>query len=260
MVASAFEVAAVARLAHGTLPPSWVDGTRPDEPRVQTWAFEPSTFILRQSPRTHFEAPFVYLFLGARQALLVDTGTGNAGLRAAIDDVLRGRELELYVAHTHGHSDHVGGDAELLSRPNTITIPMRVIRSIELGGRTIDVIPIPGHDPQHVAFYDRKTGILLTGDTFYPGRLYVRDLSMFRASIERLVRFAESRHPIAHILGSHIELSSAGVEYAEDAQVHRDEHALALSVDDLYDLRTTIRRMGMRLERTARPHYVIVPA
>ena len=40
-----------------------------------------------------------------------------------------------------------------------------------------------------IALYDRRTGLLLTGDTLYPGRLYVRDGPAFAASIQRLVAF-----------------------------------------------------------------------
>src|SRR4051812_23025665 len=65
------------------------------------------------------------------QGSAVDTGTGNAGLREAVDELLRERDLELLVAHTHGHGDHVGGDAELLSRPRTTEVPMGTLESIE---------------------------------------------------------------------------------------------------------------------------------
>ena len=47
----------------------------------------------------------------------------------------------------------------------------------DLGGRIIDVIPIPGHQSAHIALYDRQTGLLLTGDTLYPeiGRASCRE-------------------------------------------------------------------------------------
>ena len=44
------------------------------------------------------------------------------------------------------------------------------IRSIDLGGRIIDIVPLPGHHEAAVAFYDRQTGVVLSADTFYPGR------------------------------------------------------------------------------------------
>jgi glyoxylase-like metal-dependent hydrolase (beta-lactamase superfamily II) len=61
--------------------------------------------------------------------------------------------------------------------------------AIDLGGRVIDVIPIPGHDQLGVALYDRQTGVLLTGDSLYPGRLYIPDFAAFTSSTERLVAF-----------------------------------------------------------------------
>ena len=246
----------------GALPDSWVDGTRgPREPRLQTWAYEPSTFVLRQSPLAHFEAPFLYLFVGAQRAMLVDTGTGDVDLRGAVDQALAGRDVDLLVTHTHRHDDHVGGDAQLASRPRTTIVePAAMGAVVELGGRGLDVLPIPGHHAEHVAFYDRATGLLLTGDTVYPGRLYVSDLSAFRASVERLIDFAADGRVVTHVLGSHIELSSLGEEYAADAIVHPEEHALALGTSELHDLRATLRAMGAVTVRTTRPHYVVVPA
>ena len=49
-----------------------------------------------------------------------------------------------------------------------------------------------------------RTGILLTGDSVYPGRLYVTDFAAFRSSIHRLADFASSR-PIGHVPGNHME-------------------------------------------------------
>src|SRR5258708_39937932 len=80
------------------------------------------------------------------------------------------------------------------------------IGAIDLGGRGIDVIPIPGHDQLGVAFYDRQTGLLLTGDSLYPGRLYAPDFAAFMRSTERLVAFPNGK-AMTHILGCHIERS-----------------------------------------------------
>jgi hydroxyacylglutathione hydrolase len=34
------------------------------------------------------------------------------------------------------------------------------IAHVDLGGRLVDVIPTPRHNETHVAFYDKRTGIL----------------------------------------------------------------------------------------------------
>ena len=89
---------------------------------------------------------------------------------------------------THAHGDHTAGDKVFDGLPNATLIPAAARRaegfgiakwpdqpgSIDLGNRVIDVLAIPGHQPAHVAYYDRKTAILHTGDHLYPGRLYCR--------------------------------------------------------------------------------------
>jgi hydroxyacylglutathione hydrolase len=45
----------------------------PQDP-LQVHAYDPQTFILRQSPCAHFEANFLYLLVGSDKALLIDTG------------------------------------------------------------------------------------------------------------------------------------------------------------------------------------------
>ena len=66
---------------------------------------------------------------------------------------------------------------------------------MDLGGRVLEIIPTPGHHPSAVAIYDEATGMLLTGDTVYPGRLYVQDFPAFQDSLRTLCDFSAS-HPV----------------------------------------------------------------
>jgi hydroxyacylglutathione hydrolase len=110
-----------------------------------------------------------------------------------------------------------------------------------------------------VAFYDRRTGILLTGDTFYPGRLYLRDSAAFVRSVERLVHFTE-RRPIAHILGTHIENTDRPYEdYPEGTVDQPREHVLQLTRADLVALDSALSGMRGRLTRSVLPHFTIWP-
>lgn len=43
---------------------------------------------------------------------------------------------------------------------------------IDLGGRSLEVIHTPGHSPGSICLLDRKSRVLFTGDTFFPGPLY----------------------------------------------------------------------------------------
>jgi glyoxylase-like metal-dependent hydrolase (beta-lactamase superfamily II) len=65
---------------------------------------------------------------------------------------------------------------------------------IDLGGRVLDVIHVPGHTPDAVALLDREAGLLWTGDTYYDGPiwLYVPETSLddYERSIARLAALA----------------------------------------------------------------------
>ena len=72
------------------------------------------------------------------------------------------------------------------------------VAQLDLGGRIIDVLPAPGHNDNHVVFYDRDTDTLLTGDFLLPGRVTVADTGPGMSEEERrsatrpFVRGAES--------------------------------------------------------------------
>ncbi len=75
------------------------------------------------------------------------------------------------------------------------------IGHLDLGGRTVDVIPTPGHNETHVAFYDNRTGILFSGDFLLPGRLLIEDAAAYRESALRVGEFLKTR-PLTHILAA----------------------------------------------------------
>lgn len=51
---------------------------------------------------------YAYLLEGAERALLIDTCQGLGNLRAAVEQLTKKPVL---VANTHGHLDHIGGNA-----------------------------------------------------------------------------------------------------------------------------------------------------
>ena len=54
------------------------------------------------------EAVFSYLIIGTERAMLIDTGYGLGDLAAEIREITN---LPLVIVNTHGHCDHVGGNA-----------------------------------------------------------------------------------------------------------------------------------------------------
>ena len=131
--------------------------------------------------------------------------------------------------------------------------------SYDLGNRIVDIVPIPGHENAHVAIYDRRTGILLTGDTLYPGRLYVSAQQAYRDSVDRLVAFTATR-PVAHVLGAHIEQSRTPfVDYPVGTQYQPDEHALELGRAHLVELQAALLAMPGPIVQTWLRDFIIWP-
>ncbi len=272
-----------AGLERGVLPAQWITGG-PECAAVPKWqvhAYNPDLYILRESGCTNYEKPFLYLFFGKDRALLQDTGAGETNVAEVVNQTIADwcrrngrRSIPLVVAHSHGHGDHISGDAQFNGRPNVSVVPLSVEGtakaygivqwptergSIDLGSRILDVIAIPGHQPFSVAFYDRRTGILLTGDSLYPGRLYVFDFPAFSASIQRLVDFTRDK-PVAHILGCHIEQSKTPyLDYPVGTKYQPEEHALELSHAHLIELNEALKAMHGRVVRYALRDFTIWP-
>jgi len=173
----------------------WIDGTASSEPEMQVQSLDADTFVIRQSVKTNFEAPFLYLLFGKDRALLLDTGAGGLKVRPTVDKVIadwcaahRRASIPLVVAHSHGHGDHHMGDAEFQVRPDTVVVGLKPedvaaffgiadwpnqVATFDLGGRALEIIPTPSHHPSHIMVFDPRTRALLSGDSLYPGRLYV---------------------------------------------------------------------------------------
>lgn len=262
-------------------------GTCMEIPDWDVHEIDRDLYILRQSPCASFEKPFVFLLFGDDRALLLDTGNGEDNhLAAAVARLVRlwrertgHRAISLVVAHTHEHDDHIGGDAELAAlRLPELTVavtPLELeatkrlfgiaswptdIGHLDLGGRVLDAIPIPGHSKLSIAFYDRRTQILFSGDTLYPGRLYVFDFPAFEASIARLVQFTADR-PVAHVIGNHIEQMSIPFrDFPEGTLFQGDEHELALSHGALLELQAALAGMRGAPRRLALRDFTIWPA
>ena len=276
-----------AGVRQGTLPDHWIPAG-PKCMEVSDWQvheYNPDLYIVRQSGCLDYEKPFLYLLFGKERALLFDTGSRKFPAADMVNNVVgkwllrKGRkQIPLVVVHSHSHSDHVAGDEQLKALHNPaipITfVPATVedtkrfysiknwpsdIGSVDLGDRKIDVIPIPGHDEVSVALYDRQTGVLLTGDSLYPGRLYVKDFDAFVKSTERLVAFTEGK-VITHILGCHIEqTTTAYLDYPVGTIYQPHERVLEMSRGHLLELQAALRSLHGKADRLALSDFTIWP-
>ncbi len=251
---------------------------------IQVVQLNTNTWILRQNKCINYEAPFMFLFAGNKKALLMDTGaTEDSSLFPLYETVTKlltqatkagSPALELIVAHTHAHGDHIAGDIQFKNKPNTKVVGLNVedvksifniknwpveTGSIDLGNRLLEIIPIPGHQQASIAVYDTETNILLTGDSFYPGRLYIRDWQAFVVSTQRLLDFA-TNHKVSYLLGNHIEMTTTpGKDYPTGTTYQPDEHALPLSIAELAELNTALKMLGDTPARETHNSFIIYP-
>ena len=144
-----------------------------------------------------------FLFEGRDRALLVDTTTGSGDLVAAVRSLT---EKPVILVNTHADEDHLGCDGQFprphthpaecayyaeMSRPGFARpAPLQDGEVIDLGGRSFQVILIPGHTYGSIALLDRERRVLVGGDTVSASPVFIfgrmRNLAAFQVSLRRL--------------------------------------------------------------------------
>lgn len=155
-----------------------------------------------------------FLVEGRDKALLIDTMTGLRGLPAFVATLT---DLPVEVALTHGHMDHAGGVFEFgrcyihpadISMLDGHTLPARVgyVRGqlppgeapeasafvpdgpvefvplkagdkLDLGGRALEVLHVPGHTRGSLCYLDTASGDFFAGDACNNNTLLMMDVS-----------------------------------------------------------------------------------
>ena len=150
------------------------------------------------------EEPGVRFFLleGAERALLIDSGMQVRNARE-IAEGLTALPVSLLV--THGDRDHVGSNeefpvfymhpAEASNYYNTQGktgefLPVWDGETLDLGGRSLEIIALPGHTPGSIAVLDVKNRRLFGGDPVQDGMIFMfgiqREMRAYRHSLKRL--------------------------------------------------------------------------
>jgi glyoxylase-like metal-dependent hydrolase (beta-lactamase superfamily II) len=276
---------AVAELSNKVWNRGAADCAANQDPAIEIRQADADTYVLRQNKCVHFEAPFIYVLFGDHTVFVQDTGaTADAvqfPLYQVVQSLIAQRDrrpgaapLRVLVTHSHSHGDHTAADAQFRGKPGVRLIepdPNAVRQyfkladwpagsaTIDLGARRLVVLPAPGHQDESIAVYDAKTGWLLTGDTVYPGMLYVKDWNVYRSSIGRLVEFARA-HPVSAVMGTHVEMSrTPGKLYPRGSTFQPDETALALTVEDLFALHESLQRAGAKPQEITLTKFVVAP-
>lgn len=177
-------------------------------------ALDEKTWLIEEEAECNV---YMYLLAGDTRAVLIDAGYGTVPLDAIISGLT---DLPVTVLCTHGHFDHIGGlgyfpdimmhraDRDLYHqhRLEVRTIAPNCIApesaqeltwfdqafTMDLGGRTLEIFPVPGHTKGCVAILDVERRQLFTGDTCCKAAVLLNfdhsaDLPTFRNSIVRIL-------------------------------------------------------------------------
>jgi hydroxyacylglutathione hydrolase len=138
----------------------------------------------------------------AGQAWVVDPGDA-----APVEAALAAHNLSLEgILITHHHFDHTGGALQLAEgvRPiygpehspfEGITHPLEDGARIQLGEAAFEVLAVPGHTLDHIAYYNATEGLLFCGDTLFAGgcgRLFEGTAEQMHGSLQRLAALPDA--------------------------------------------------------------------
>lgn len=143
-----------------------------------------------------------FLLEGETGALLIDSGMTVQNAKEIARSLT---DLPVSLLNTHADRDHVGSNAEFekvymhpLEEPNyrragqTGEIdPVEDGDVLDLGGRELEIIHLPGHTPGSIAVLDRNSRVLISGDPIQEnGRIFMfgdqRNLSDYVQSLRQL--------------------------------------------------------------------------
>ena len=134
--------------------------------------------MINIEPIAAFSDNYIWLLTTNEGSIVIDPGESKSLLK-----ILKEKKLNLRaILITHHHFDHIGGIEEILSekhidvygpKNNINLINRRLVggSKINLLGIEFEVIEIPGHTLDHIAYYSKNNGqpILFCGDTLFAG-------------------------------------------------------------------------------------------
>jgi hydroxyacylglutathione hydrolase len=143
-----------------------------------------------------------FLITGDKRALLVDSGYGTGNIKEIAGQLTA---LPLMLVNTHTDRDHIGCNAlfekaymhpaeydryHLGTGAGPAVEPLWEGDRINLGGRSFEVILIPGHTPGSIALLDAENRVLLGGDSVQAGMIFMfgqgRNIHAYIASMLKL--------------------------------------------------------------------------
>lgn len=181
------------------------------------------------------------------EAVVIDAGNMGERENEVLAKFIADNGLKPVLAlNTHGHFDHLLGVDFLRNRygaklalnskdefllkgasvsaelfgiragdlPEAIDIDLEGEESVKFGNTELKIIPVPGHTPGHVAFYEPESKVLFTGDTLFRESIGRTDLPggdyswIMRSIIENILPLGDE----VKIYPGHGDMSDLGHE------------------------------------------------
>jgi hydroxyacylglutathione hydrolase len=157
---------------------------------------------LRVEPIRAFNDNYIWCIHNGAEAVVVDPGSAKDTLNYLEDNALK----LIAILVTHHHPDHIGGLKQLKQRfecdiygfehakYQPIDVRLADTQKISLLGTHFQVIHVPGHTLDHIAFYSQNDGEhaepwLFSGDTLFSGgcgRLFEGSAEQMHTSLSKL--------------------------------------------------------------------------
>ncbi len=135
-----------------------------------------------------------------RTILGMDTPFTRANAQGSVADA----QGELTPGSICGHLPPGFDPKQYATRPFRITRWIHDGDTVDLGGRVLRILSTPGHTPDSICLIDEAAGLLWTGDTYYPGPIWLyrpeTDLDAYERSVTRLAALVPRLHLV---IGSH---------------------------------------------------------
>jgi len=163
--------------------------------------------ITEDTWRLEEEGVRFFLLAGDEKALLIDSGMQTHNAKEIAESLV---SLPVELLNTHGDMDHVGSNdefdhfymnpAEASNYYNTqkktgTIIPVTDGDVIDLGGRRLEIITLPGHTPGSIAILDCRRRVLISGDPIQDGNIFMfgvqREMHAYMLSLKKLEKYRD---------------------------------------------------------------------
>ncbi len=144
----------------------------------------------------------IFFLKGHNKILIIDTGRSGLDVRSAI-----GENIPYELLNTHADPDHIAGNhffPAFYMHPSEASVYYNLQKGtgsflpvydgdvLDLGGRELEIVHIPGHTPGSISVLDRSNRALIGGDPVQcHGQIYMfgihRDLHSYLSGLRRLM-------------------------------------------------------------------------